>query len=254
MARTRRSRCQNSNHGSSYTQSVRQRVFEKLDANPLLTAKPLCKLLDLDYGEHGQYVANLRHQWKYNYRNERGSKCSIHAWRGWCYVPAGLDRTAAVGAGWRVTRARNRWLLWKDRLGRLQWFETDRVNVYVRKPANLGRAYQLVCNGFSFTGLITDMKVLEQVLQSVRFNGAHFVFDAKERLPYLVIDLFRKSNGVIIKVGDRTHPTGVEVIAEYMDWAERNERLGDQLLDVLDRLVPSNSRRPELAKEDRFVV
>jgi len=255
LARTHRSRRENSHYENSYTRNVRQRVFEKLDENPLLTAKPLCKLLDLDYREHGQYVANLRFQWKYNYRNERGSKCSsVHGWRGWCHVPGGLDREAAVGAGWRVTRARNRWLLWKDRLGRLQWFETDRVNLYVRKPANLGRAYQLVCNGFSFTGLVTDMKALERVLESVRFKGAHFVFDAQERLPYLVIDLFQRSNGVVIKVGDRTHPTGVEVIAEYMDWAERNERLGTQLLDVLNRLVSSPSRRLELAKEDRFVV
>ena len=128
------------------------------------------------------------------------------------------------------------------------------MNVYVRQPAHLGRAYQLVCNGFSFTGLLTDMKVLEQVLESVRFRGAHFVFDAKERLPYLVIDLFRRSNGVVIKVGDRTHPTGVEVIAEYMDWAERNERLGAQLLDVLDRFALSTSCKPDLAKEDRSVV
>jgi hypothetical protein len=37
------------------------------------------------------------------------------------------------------------------------------VNLFVRKPANLGEAYQLVCNGFSFTGLITDVKVLEGV-------------------------------------------------------------------------------------------
>jgi len=127
------------------------------------------------------------------------------------------------------------------------------VNLYVRKPANLGKAYQLVCNGFSFTGLITDMKALERVLESVRFEGAHFVFDAQARLPYLVIDLFRRSNGVIIKVGDRTHPTGVEVIAEYMGWAERHERLSQQLLDVLNRLAPS-TRRQELAKEDSFVV
>jgi len=120
--------------------------------------------------------------------------------------------------------------------------------------ANLGRLHQLVCNGFSFPGLITDMKALERVLESVRFRGAHFVFNTRKRLPYLVIDLFRKSNGVVIKVGDRTHPTGVEVIAEYMDWAERSERLGTQLLDVLNRLAPSTTRSPELAKEDRFVV
>ena len=233
--------------------SIKSAVFRLLDKNPLLTAKPLCRLLGLPLPRYQNYVNKVRCQWRTLPKNERGSKCSIHAWRGWCYVPAGLDRAVAVSAGWHRTRARNRWLLWKDRLGRLQWFETDRVNVYVRKPANLGRVYQLVCNGLSFTGLITDMKVLEQVLESVRFKGAHFVFDAKERLPYLVIDLFRKSNGIVIKVGDRTHPTGVEVIAEYTDWAERNERLGEQLLDVLNRLAAS-TRRPELAKEDRFVV
>lgn len=160
-------------------------------------------------------------------------------------MPGGLDRVRAVECGWRVTRARNRWMLWKDKLGRLQWFLTNRVNLYVRRPANVGKAYQLVCNGFSFTGLITDMKALEQVLQSVRFKGAHFVFDMKERLPYLVIDLFKKSNGVVIKVGDRTHPTGVEVIAEYMDWAERNERLAEQLIEVLKQaLAPKNSPPP----------
>jgi len=226
-----------------------------LDKNPLLTAKPLCKLLGLHYKQHGHYISTLRYLWKYHYQNERGSKCSsVHSWRGWCHVPAGLDREAAAGAGWHVTRARNRWLLWKDRLGRLQWFETDRVNLHVQKPAHLGRAYQLVCNGFSFTGLITDLKALERILESVRFKGAHFVFDVKERLPYLVIDLFRRSNGVVIKVGDRSHPTGVEVIAEYMDWAERNEHLGTQLLDVLNRLASSPSRRPELSKQERFVV
>lgn len=194
-------------------------------------------------------MARLRSDWKHYHRNEQGSKCSsVHGWRGWCLMPAGLDRSIATATGWVATRARNRWLLWKDRLGRMQWFETDRVNLYVRTPANLGKAYQLVCNGFSFTGLITDMKVLEAVLKSVRFKGAHFVFDTKERLPYLVIDLFRKSNGVVIKVGDRTHPTSVEVIASYMDWAERNEQLLSDILTVFSKPYP-----PPL-KDQRYIT
>jgi hypothetical protein len=106
----------------------------------------------------------------------------------------------------------------------------------VRKPANLGRAYQLVCNGFSFTGLITDIKVLEQLLSTVRFKGAHYVFPVGQRLPKLTIDLFQKSNGIIIKVGDTTHPDSLEVIACYPDWAERNERLFEQLNETLRRL------------------
>ncbi len=226
--------------------SIRRRVVDLLGKNPLLTPKALCKLMGLRYERHGKYVANIRCDWKSHCRNERGSKCSIHAWRGWCYVPLSVDRARALDAGWVPSKARNRWLLWRDRLGRLQWFETCRVNLYVRKPANLGRAYQLVCNGFSFTGLIKDMKVLERVLESVRFKGAHFVFGTGQRLPRLTIDLFRKSNGVVIKVGDRTHPSSVEVIATYMDWAEKNEELLSRfvsLLQSLDGGVPSHVLR-----------
>lgn len=230
------SRRENSNSKDGYITSIRQSVFDFLDKNPLLTAKPLCKLLDLPYSRYHNYMNRLRYDWKSNHKNERGSKCSLHGWRGWCYLPAVVARARAVDAGWVETRARNRWLLWKDRLGRLQWFETGRVNLYVRKPANLGKAYQLICNGFSFTGLITDIKVLENVLRTVRFKGAHYVFPTEQRLPRLTIDLFAKSNGIIIKVGDGSHPHAVEVIACYPDWAERNERVLEQLNDTLRRL------------------
>jgi len=148
-------------------------------------------------------------------------------------VPSGLNRSKAVEQGWLVSRARNRWLLWKDKLGRLQWFETGRVNLYVRRPANLGKAYQLVCNGFSFTGLLTDLKAIEQVLAGVRFKGAHYVFITEQRLPRLTIDLFAKSNGVIIKVGDVSHPSGVEIIATYPDWAEKNEWMLEEIKNSL---------------------
>ncbi|NIO36218.1 hypothetical protein GTO27_00780 [Candidatus Bathyarchaeota archaeon] len=86
--------------------------------------------------------------------------------------------------------------------------------------------------------LVTGVKVLESVLKNVRFKGAHFVFDTEERLPYLVIDLFKKSNGVVIKVGDRTHPTSVEVISSYMDWAERNEQLLRDIIAVFSKPCP----------------
>jgi len=227
------------NDYDGYGESLRQRVFRELDKNPLLTPSTLRSVLKLDDKMSLQLLANYKTQWRHNYRNERGSKCSSHAWRGWCYLPNGGPagiRTRAVEVGWRLSRARNRWLLWKDRLGRLQWFETGRVNLYVRKPANLGKAYQLICNAFSFTGLITDMKVLEEVLSGLRFKGAHYVFPVGQRLPKLTIDLFQKSNGIVIKVGDDTHPDSLEVLATYPDWAERNERILEQVNEVLKRL------------------
>ena len=217
--------------------TIKSSVFKLLDKNPLLTAQPICKILGLPYRDYQNYVSKLRSEWRFLPNNERGSKCSLHGWRGWCYLPCSVDRTTAVDIGWVRSKARNRWLLWKDRLGRLQWFETGRVNLYVRKPANLGKAYQLICNGFSFTGLITDIKVLEQVLSTVRFKGAHYVFPLGQRLPKLTIDLFQKSNGIIIKVGDNTHPDSLEVIACYPDWAERNERMFEQLNDTLRRIL-----------------
>ena len=249
---SRRRNCHGDNSDSG---NIRQQVFTLLDKNPLLTPKPLCKLLGLPYEKYEHYLRNLRTGWKCHYKNERGSKCSTHAWRGWCFLPGDLDgriRSVAVDVGWVLSRARNRWLLWKDRLGRLQWFETGRVNLYVRKPANLGKAYQLICNGFFATNLITDVKVLERVLASVGFKGAHYVFATEERLPRLTIDLFAKSNGVIIKVGDVSHPNGVEVVAFYPDWAERNERLFEQLNETLKRLLepakPKKFEKPDYVR------
>ena len=231
-SRVSNSFCQkNHNDYDSYGKSVRQCVFRALDRNPLLTPSALHSILKLDDKIGLQVLANYKTQWRHNYQNERGSKCSLHGWRGWCYLPAEVvDRSQALGVGWVQSRARNRWLLWKDWLGRLQWFETGRVNLYVRRPANLGRAYQLVCNGFSFTGLITDVKVLEGFLAGVRFKGAHYVFETEHWLPRLVIDLFAKSNGVIIKIGDASHPSGIEVLSCYPNWAERNERMFGSVL------------------------
>ncbi|MCJ7424703.1 hypothetical protein MUP01_10625 [Candidatus Bathyarchaeota archaeon] len=134
--------------------------------------------------------------------------------------------------GWVTTRARNRMLLFKNGLGRMELFETGRVNLYVRKPATQGKAYQLFCDGFFKTQVISDVKVLEACLKSIRFKSAHFVFETKQRLPPLTIRLFDESNGVTVKVGDRSHPNSVEVVAGFMDWAERLERKFDGLFEV----------------------
>ena len=81
----RSSKVTESNSENSYSVSMRQRISELVSRNPLLTAKSLCQLLDLSYQSHGAYVNNCKSVWKSNHRNEHGSKCSIHAWRGWCY-------------------------------------------------------------------------------------------------------------------------------------------------------------------------
>jgi hypothetical protein len=87
------------------------------------------------------------------------------------------------------------------------------------------------------TELVTDVKLLEAMLRGVKFKGAHFVFDAKERLPKMDVSFFEGSNGVTIKIGDRSHPSGVEVLAYEPDWGERNERVLSQFLEVMKQVM-----------------
>jgi hypothetical protein len=121
--------------------------------------------------------------------------------------------------------------------------------MYVRKPANLGRAYQLICNGFSFTGLLTDLEILKDTLAGIRFKGAHYVFNTDQRLPRLVIDLFAKSNGITVRAGDRSHPHGIEITSCYPDWAEKNEQLLRKILD--GSLIYGNG---SLQRDGKYIV
>ena len=74
-----------------------------------------------------------------------------------------------------------------------------------------------------------DVNNFEQVLASLKFRGAHYVFDSGHPLPKMTIDAFSKSKGITIKIGDKSHPKAVEVIAAYPDWAERNEYLLEEI-------------------------
>jgi len=77
------------------------------------------------------------------------------------------------------------------------------------------------------------MQILNGLLKSIRFKAAHAVFGTPERLPYMEIKLFKLSNGVIIKMGDRSHPHAIEIEYCYPDWAEKNERLLGQITKML---------------------
>lgn len=229
-------------------ESLRQRVFALLDKNPYLTAKPLCEKLNLPYKQYSNYITKIKSEWKSYRQKQRGSNCSsIHSWHGWCRVPDYVDRTLALEVGWEETKSKNRWLLWHDRVGRMMWFESGRINVYVRSPANLGRAKQLISNGFFNTGLIFELRILEQVFETFKFRGAHYVFDVGQPLPKMTVDTFERSHGIIIKLGDKSHPRCIEVISRCPDWAERNELLLERLTALL---CPEGLKKETLKKSD----
>jgi len=157
----------------------------------------------------------------------------------------GKDADRVVRVGWRYSRNRNRVLIWRDHkgYGRMEWhWKSGRVNIYPKQPppATKGRVWQLFCNGFSLTGLIDSMTVLQVVLESIRFKGATAVWDLGVKVPYFVIDFFKTSNGLVFKGGDLTHPTGIEgefCLPDFQEKAEaliaKNTKIIEEFLRVL---------------------
>jgi hypothetical protein len=224
-------------HSHIHDLSLRQQTFKILEKYHDLKPKELCKVMELDYQAHGETVRQYRKQWKREYKNRQALKClSFHNTRGWIYALKMLDRQAAVeGKVWLQTRAKNRMLLFRDReLGRLEWHLSGRINVWIKKPATWARVKQLLAKGFSWTGLIDDIQIFELWAASARFKGSHLVYDTGERLPYAKIEYLKEALGVVVKTGDVTHPSAVEIEFHYPDYVERNERILEQVSKALE--------------------
>jgi hypothetical protein len=225
--------------------SLRKRVFNLLEKNHVLKPLEICLILKIPYQTHVNTVSTYKKQWKREYKNRLGLKClKFHAARGWVYALRMVDRELALERGWKATRARNRMIVWdRDRLklGRLEWFGTGRINIWVRKPATWGKVKQLLSNAFSWNRLIDDPQIFDMWANTARFKGAHAVYDYGERVPYARVDFLKEALGVVVKTGDVSHPTALEIEFVYPDWAERIEKR----LEQNDKVVQQNSQAIE---------
>lgn len=151
--------------------------------------------------------------------------------------------------GWKQTKAKNRMLLFVAKEGRLEWFvTTGRINIWVRKPAHWGKVKQLLARGFYHDLLIDDINLFTAWAETARFKGSHLLYDTSMRLPYACVELLKDGNGVVVKMGDSSHPTALEIEFCYPDYAEKNEaaternrqelkKLKDILADMLPKLT-----------------
>jgi len=232
---------------SSIPFSLKSNVFQLLDQDPLLKAKKICKLLDYDYKTYGAQVSARRFEWLHSEKIHPfglGSKCSNYPdsqnhVRATCRVPECLDRRKypdvlplAIKAGWRQNANRNRALVWRNdqnSLGRIEWFENGTVSISVRSPINMGRARTLAGKAFGDTVLIANSRILIAFQESIRWGGAHDVYETKERLPYKKIETYVEPYNLVIKTGDRSHPNAIEV-----EWARIPglERLENRLNSI----------------------
>jgi hypothetical protein len=249
---------QNSDSQKSQSQTLKDEVYAILTRYPSMKPKALCKFMDLDYHKYRDYVSHVRSDFVSDLKNSQGLKrLNFHHWNGWIQAPDGLDRVEAVKQGWVQTRAKNRYLLWKDRLGRLEWHESRRIRVWLKKPANKGKALQLLANGFLRTELIFDIRYFTKWAATLRFRGASAVIETGQRLPYLKIDLFKDSNGITIKLGDKSHPSAVEIDYYIPRWAEELHDTNKALnttLRALNEMISSSSSQPPKSSDKGMVV
>jgi len=227
--------------------SIKAEVWAELEKNSLLTPRQICGILELPYKDYRRYVTQLRYLWKKSSRfGTRSKSPKMHKARAWCRAPKSLDRKSdsdvtrrALEAGWVQSRNRNRALLWKKNsaYGRIEWWETGKILVSIKKPQHMGRVKQLLCFAFFETGLIFDFKVLSAFLSGVRWHGSHDVYATSERLPYMVIDRYVKSHGIRIVLGDVSHPHAVEVQWVYPDWLERLELMQNHNIKALEQFT-----------------
>lgn len=243
--------------------SIKKQVWAKLEENPLLSPKDLASLLNLPYKQYRNYITKERSNWKYYHESERGSKCSsFHCYKAKVRLDGVLNGElrgklsfgcvgAFVGFGWRLSRARNRFLDWRGKLGRVVWFETGSVRLFVKKPGNLGRAKQLFCDAFINTGLLTDVAVFNPVLDRISPKSCHFPYETPVRLPSLTITDFAESHGIVIKVGDRSHPNAIEVIAEF---TAKQDELEQKVSYVFEAFQNVNGKSSVKGQDEKLVL
>jgi hypothetical protein len=220
----------NSNAGNT-----RKQVFALLDKDPLLTAQKIAVIMGLSVSEYNRlkgYIRKLKCDWKRHHENERGliRSCPDDVHNAFFVGKLNLDiGKLNFSSGWLKTKSRNKFWLWKDGLGRIRVFETGTVELYVRKPASLGKAMQLFCNAFTWTKIVTDLAVIDEFQKGLRIRGFHAVFNTPQRLPYMKVRLFKGTNGIELLLGDRTHPNGVELVVNYIDQVEQAKSLVENL-------------------------
>lgn len=236
--------CMKSDQKDSSALKLNERAYIAWNRNASLSPSETCKILGIDYEKHGGYIRKLKHKFKCDLQNRQALKTlKFHKARGWIYTTAlrglQLQRPHALDLGWRpAVNSKNGMIYFvKESLGRLEWFQTGRINIWVDKPATKVRCYQLLATGLMWTGLIRDVHDFESWAKTARFKGAHLVLDLGEVLPYAKVDLLKDSNGVVVKLGDLSHRTSMEIEFCYPDWAERQETLQKNMMDMMSQMA-----------------
>lgn len=236
--------------------SLRKRVFKLLDKDPLLKPKQICELL---HETNRGVITQYKKQWKKEYQSQRGliRSCPDDVHNAFYKGVLRLkdfegehDRVGVKGlfvrlpslvgvSGWKPSRAKNRYWIFNSELGRIRFFETGTVELWVRKPASDGKAMQLFSNAFTWTKLVDSIQVVED-FQKTLMRKMHTLFDYGQRVPYMKVTAFQGSHKFTFVSGDKSHPTCGEFMFEYHAEVESARRLFEQMQSFFEQFSPKS--------------
>ena len=98
-------------------------------------------------------------------------------------------------------------------------------------------------------GTNVDINLFDKWVGEFCLKGFHLVRDTRVTLPYVKISMLKVSNGVIVKLGDKSHKTAVEIEVVYPDWVERNERERRKLSEDFKEIIAFAMKEVELSRE-----
>jgi hypothetical protein len=117
--------------------------------------------------------------------------------------------------------------LFKNSLGRIRLFETGTVEIFVRKPASLGKCKQLFSDAFTRLYLIENIRVVDNFFKEL-VTRSHMTYKVGMRVPYMKVTTFQDTHKMIFVAGDRTHPDCYEFVLEYHAEVENARALMEQ--------------------------
>lgn len=247
-------------HSSPYpdfTQNKKKAVWAVLEKRPHSSPTMICELLEINKTyKNRSLIKTYKYRWRIGKQIYRqGLKSlSCHKVHLFHHALNSMDPEVAVKhTDWKMAiDSKNGMVYFVHKYGRIEWFpSTGRINVYVKKPALLARIKQLISDAFYRNGIVYDFDNFIVWMEEFKLKGFHLVKDTGERLPYVKIGMLKDSNGVIVKIGDKSHPTSIEIEVTYPDWAERNERQTKQIAEDFKSVVESAMEEVKLSRDER---
>ena len=192
--------------------TLKEKIYTLFSKNPNIKAKKACEVYYLSYKDKGQTVNNYLSKFRSNLKDGYIPSEPINSphCRNWVWnkvVFSDERKSEALSNGWKQSRNRNRMLMFRDKLGSVQWFETGTANVMPKGSSRLADAKSLLCRAFSWLDVMELSRLCEG---SIREVSRHWVFDVGVNLPRFKLEFFKKTHGLTIR-SDGSHPGKIEV-------------------------------------------